>query len=306
MTCQAMLKTRQPAMPAPGRRGRARRDAASGTVSAASGTVSSDVRGTPAMPGVPWWGIVSAIVAPVLLISGWTFAAGLQRGTSGDGLAPALGGARLLGLLAEPAAAEAHFGKTLSDPAGGAWPFERAQLQPDYGEWLRRQRRINDAKPVLAAALETCRRRGAGPWMNSSLTARPASCATCRPISRRTRSPMSCACLGTPSAPIGATCTPSSASTPAARRWTAPAPWACSRPPPEGLKAESPKLEDADSPSQVRRCGRPRSREAGPTGRVRARVEGSALTGAAGPAWNGDLPRLLQQVLFDTANSITF
>lgn len=81
MTCQAMLKTRQPAMPAPGRRGRASRDAASGTVSAASGTVSSDVRGTPAMPGVPWWGIVSAIVAPVLLISGWTFAAGLQRGT---------------------------------------------------------------------------------------------------------------------------------------------------------------------------------------------------------------------------------
>jgi hypothetical protein len=52
--------------------------AASGTVSAASGTVSSDVPGT---PGVPWWGVVSAVVAPVLLISGWTFAAGLQRGT---------------------------------------------------------------------------------------------------------------------------------------------------------------------------------------------------------------------------------
>jgi len=54
--------------------GRAPRDAASGTVSA-------DVPGTPAMPGVPWWGMVSAVVAPVLLISGWTFAAGLQRGT---------------------------------------------------------------------------------------------------------------------------------------------------------------------------------------------------------------------------------
>jgi hypothetical protein len=39
MTCQAMPRTRQPAMPAPGRPGRARRDAASGTVSAASGTV---------------------------------------------------------------------------------------------------------------------------------------------------------------------------------------------------------------------------------------------------------------------------
>jgi hypothetical protein len=74
MTCQAMLKTRQPAMPAPGPPGRAPRDAA-------SGTVSSDVPGTPAMAGVPWWGMVSAVVAPVLLISGWTFAAGLQRGT---------------------------------------------------------------------------------------------------------------------------------------------------------------------------------------------------------------------------------
>ena len=81
MACQAMLKTRQPAMPAPGRPGRARRDAASGTVSAASGPVSSDVPATPAVPGVPWWGMVSAVVAPVLLISGWTFAAGLQRGT---------------------------------------------------------------------------------------------------------------------------------------------------------------------------------------------------------------------------------
>ena len=81
MTCQAMLKTRQPATPAPGRSRRARRDAASGTVPAASGTVPSDVPATPAMPGVPWWGMVSAAVAPVLLISGWTFAAGRQRGT---------------------------------------------------------------------------------------------------------------------------------------------------------------------------------------------------------------------------------
>ena len=37
-------------------------------------------------------------------------------------------------------------------PAGEAWPFERAQLQLDYGEWLRRQRRINQAKPVLASS----------------------------------------------------------------------------------------------------------------------------------------------------------
>ena len=72
--------------------------------------------------------------------------------------------ARARGLLAEPADAEAHFAAPLADPAGDTWPFERAQLQLDYGEWLRRQRRINDAKPVLGAALETFRRLGAAPW----------------------------------------------------------------------------------------------------------------------------------------------
>ncbi len=72
--------------------------------------------------------------------------------------------ARARGLLAEPAEAEAYFDKGLSDPAGDHWPFERAQLRLDYGEWLRRQRRINDAKPVLAAALETFRHLGAAPW----------------------------------------------------------------------------------------------------------------------------------------------
>ena len=72
--------------------------------------------------------------------------------------------ARARGLVAEPADAESHVTKALSDPAGDAWPFERAQLQLDYGEWLRRQRRINDAKPVLAAALETFRRLGDAPW----------------------------------------------------------------------------------------------------------------------------------------------
>jgi len=72
--------------------------------------------------------------------------------------------ARARGLLAEPADAEAHFAKALSEPAGDTWPFDRAQLQLDYGEWLRRQRRINDAKPVLTTALETFRRLGTTPW----------------------------------------------------------------------------------------------------------------------------------------------
>jgi DNA-binding CsgD family transcriptional regulator len=56
-------------------------------------------------------------------------------------------------------------GDALAIPEGDGWPFERAQLQLDYGEWLRRQRRINDAKPVLAACLETFRRLGAAPWI---------------------------------------------------------------------------------------------------------------------------------------------
>jgi len=72
--------------------------------------------------------------------------------------------ARARGLLAEPAGGAAYFAAPLADPAGNTWPFERAQLQLDYGEWLRRQRRINDAKPVLGAALETFRRLGAAPW----------------------------------------------------------------------------------------------------------------------------------------------
>jgi ATP/maltotriose-dependent transcriptional regulator MalT len=72
--------------------------------------------------------------------------------------------ARARGLLAEPASAGEQFALGMAEPAGDAWPFERAQLQLDYGEWLRRQRRINDAKPMLRAALETFRRLGAAPW----------------------------------------------------------------------------------------------------------------------------------------------
>ena len=72
--------------------------------------------------------------------------------------------ARARGLLGDSAEAEANFAADLADPAGKAWPFERAQLELDYGEWLRRQRRINDAKPLLGAALEAFGRLGAKPW----------------------------------------------------------------------------------------------------------------------------------------------
>jgi len=72
--------------------------------------------------------------------------------------------ARARGILAGPDGAEAHFGKALSDPDGDQWPFERAQLRLDYAEWLRRRRRINDAKPLLTEALATFRRLGARSW----------------------------------------------------------------------------------------------------------------------------------------------
>ncbi len=72
--------------------------------------------------------------------------------------------ARARGLLAEPASAGDEFARGMAKAAGDTWPFERAQLQLDHGEWLRRQRRINDAKPALRAARETFRRLGAAPW----------------------------------------------------------------------------------------------------------------------------------------------
>ncbi len=73
--------------------------------------------------------------------------------------------ARARGILADPSNSEAHFGKALSDPAGDQWPFERAQLRLDYAEWLRRRRRINDAKAVLTEALGTFRRLRARSWV---------------------------------------------------------------------------------------------------------------------------------------------
>jgi DNA-binding CsgD family transcriptional regulator/tetratricopeptide (TPR) repeat protein len=72
---------------------------------------------------------------------------------------------RARGLLAGPDRAEAHFTASLADPAGDAWPFERAQLQLDYAEWLRRQRRINEAKHLLGTALETFHHLTATPWI---------------------------------------------------------------------------------------------------------------------------------------------
>ncbi|MFG1615876.1 ATP-binding protein [Nonomuraea wenchangensis] len=68
-------------------------------------------------------------------------------------------------LLAERDHAEPYFQAALADDAGEQWPFERAQTRLDYGEWLRRQRRIAEARPLLTMALDTFQRLGARPWM---------------------------------------------------------------------------------------------------------------------------------------------
>jgi DNA-binding CsgD family transcriptional regulator len=58
----------------------------------------------------------------------------------------------------------------LSDPAGEQWPFERAQLRLEYGQWLRRHRRINQAKQVLSAAHDTFSALESRPWAHRAAT----------------------------------------------------------------------------------------------------------------------------------------
>ncbi|HEY0933361.1 MAG TPA: AAA family ATPase [Trebonia sp.] len=72
-----------------------------------------------------------------------------------------LGHARALLTQSGP---QPHFEAALAVPEGGSWPFERARLRLDYGEWLRRQRRISAARPLLTSALEAFRALRAAPW----------------------------------------------------------------------------------------------------------------------------------------------
>lgn len=72
---------------------------------------------------------------------------------------------RARGLLADPDDAESHFRAALADPVLEHWPFERAQALLDLAEWLRRRRRIAEARGPLTEALEIFRRLGARPWI---------------------------------------------------------------------------------------------------------------------------------------------
>lgn len=68
-------------------------------------------------------------------------------------------------LLSPETTAEAYYRDALSDPAGDAWPFERARAQLAYGQWLRRGRQVVEARPVLEAAAQTFARLGASTWL---------------------------------------------------------------------------------------------------------------------------------------------
>ncbi|MDJ1137576.1 helix-turn-helix transcriptional regulator [Streptomyces iconiensis] len=72
---------------------------------------------------------------------------------------------RARGLLADPEDAEPHFRAALADPVLEYWPFERAQTLLDLAEWLRRRRRVAEARGPLTEALEVFRRLGARPWI---------------------------------------------------------------------------------------------------------------------------------------------
>jgi DNA-binding NarL/FixJ family response regulator len=67
-------------------------------------------------------------------------------------------------ILADPSTPDAYPDDVLSDPAGEQWPFERALLRLEYGQWLRRHRRINQAKQVLSAAHDTFRALASRSW----------------------------------------------------------------------------------------------------------------------------------------------
>ena len=73
-------------------------------------------------------------------------------------------------ILADQSTPDAYPDDVVSDPAGEQWPFERAQLCLEYGQWLRRHRRINQAKQILSAAHDTFLALECAPWAHRSAT----------------------------------------------------------------------------------------------------------------------------------------
>ena len=68
------------------------------------------------------------------------------------------------GVLADPATPDAYPAAALSEPEDDQWPFELAKFRLEAGEWLRRHRRVNEAKNVLRVSLDAFRALRAAPW----------------------------------------------------------------------------------------------------------------------------------------------
>jgi DNA-binding CsgD family transcriptional regulator len=81
------------------------------------------------------------------MISGWTRVALLYA-------AP---------LLADDELAEREFRRVL-DTNLARWPVYRARLLLEYGSWLRRQRRVAEARGPLRTARQICKAHGLLPW----------------------------------------------------------------------------------------------------------------------------------------------
>ncbi|MEU2224842.1 helix-turn-helix transcriptional regulator [Streptomyces sp. NPDC018347] len=71
---------------------------------------------------------------------------------------------RCRALLAPPEAADPLYRQALWRHAAATGDFERARTELLYGKWLRRRRRLREARTHLRAALLGFERCGAGPW----------------------------------------------------------------------------------------------------------------------------------------------
>ncbi|WP_199036432.1 ATP-binding protein [Glycomyces salinus] len=72
---------------------------------------------------------------------------------------------RCRALIAADAESGAHYARAVElHRADDIDPFERARTELVYGEWLRRERRINEARAHLREATEVFERLGANPW----------------------------------------------------------------------------------------------------------------------------------------------
>ncbi|MEU4245621.1 AAA family ATPase [Actinoplanes sp. NPDC026619] len=66
--------------------------------------------------------------------------------------------------LVPPADAEEHFRAALGQPDADRWAFEHAMVRLEYGEWLRRRRRVADARTELILAVQIFDRLAATVW----------------------------------------------------------------------------------------------------------------------------------------------